>query len=218
MTTEELDLIKNSILDVTEAYTDTIVKTLPLTTVEIGIITGVGTNKGNKVLIKDTYEYDNITSISNVIYSNGSVVRLLIPNGQYTNMFILGMLADGDTGLATKTEIKDVVDLVSAQYYSSTSSTSPQGGQWSDTVPQIEQGKYIWQRIKTVKVNGEISYSPSEDGVCITSEGDADVSVGGVNFVDNSYYLQGVDFDTLDIVYDDNQTLLKDEFDYILYE
>lgn len=215
MTTEELDLIKNSILDVTEAYTNTIIKTLPLTTVEIGIITGVGTNKGNKVLIKDTYEYDNITSISNVIYSNGSVVRLLIPNGQYTNMFILGMLVDGDTGLATKNEIKGVVDLVSAQYYSSTSSTSLQDGQWSDTVPQIKQGRYIWQRIKTVKVNGDISYSPSEDGVCITSE---DVSVGGVNLVDNSYYLQGVDFDTLAIIYDDNQTLLKDEFDYILYE
>ena len=141
MTTEELDLIKNSILDVTEAYTNTIIKTLPLTTVEIGIITGVGTHKGNKVLIKDTYEYDNITSISDVIYSNGSVVRLLIPNGQYTNMFILGMLTNGDTGLVTKTEIKDVVDLVSAQYYSSTSSESPQDGQWSDTVPQIEQGK-----------------------------------------------------------------------------
>lgn len=215
MTTEELDLIKNSILDVTEAYTNTIIKTLPLTTVEIGIITGVGTNKGNKVLIKDTYEYDNITSISDVIYSNGSVVRLLIPNGQYTNMFILGMLTNGDTGLVTKTEIKDVVDLVSAQYYSSTSSTSLQDGQWSDTVPQIKQGRYIWQRIKTVKVNGDISYSPSEDGVCITSE---DVSVGGVNLVDNSYYLQGVDFDTLAIIYDDNQTLLKDEFDYILYE
>ena len=215
MTTEELDLIKNSILDVTEAYTNTIIKTLPLTTVDIGIITGVGTNKGNKVLIKDTYEYDNITSISNVIYSNGSVVRLLIPNGQYTNMFILGMLVDGDTGLATKNEIKGVVDLVSAQYYSSTSSTSLQDGQWSDTVPQIKQGRYIWQRIKTVKVNGDISYSPSEDGVCITSE---DVSVGGVNLVDNSYYLQGVDFDTLAIIYDDNQTLLKDEFDYILYE
>ena len=215
MTTEELDLIKNSILDVTEAYTNTIIKTLPLTTVEIGIITGVGTNKGNKVLIKDTYEYDNITSISDVIYSNGSVVRLLIPNGQYTNMFILGMLVDGDTGLATKNEIKSVVDLVSAQYYSSTSSTSLQDGQWSDTVPQIKQGRYIWQRIKTVKVNGDISYSPSEDGVCITSE---DVSVGGVNLVDNSYYLQGVDFDTLAIIYDDNQEMLRDDSNYLLYE
>lgn len=215
MTTEELDLIKNSILDVTEAYTNTIIKTLPLTTVEIGIITGVGTNKGNKVLIKDTYEYDNITSISDVIYSNGSVVRLLIPNGQYTNMFILGMLVDGDTGLATKNEIKGVVDLVSAQYYSSTSSTSLQDGQWSDTVPQIKQGRYIWQRIKTVKVNGDISYSPSEDGVCITSE---DVSVGGVNLVDNSYYLQGVDFDTLAIIYDDNQEMLRDDSNYLLYE
>ena len=49
MTNEEINLLKQAILDSTEAYVDTRFERLPFVKTEIGVIEGVGTNKGNKV-------------------------------------------------------------------------------------------------------------------------------------------------------------------------
>ena len=49
MTNEEVNLLKQAILDSTEAYVDTRFERLPFVKTEIGVIEGVGTNKGNKV-------------------------------------------------------------------------------------------------------------------------------------------------------------------------
>lgn len=99
MTNEEIELLKTSILDTVETYVDTVVQRLPFVKTEIGVISGVGTEKGNKVKVKKTatfegVEYDNILSVGNIIFPNDCVVYLFVPNGQYTNMFIMGQLDD----------------------------------------------------------------------------------------------------------------------------
>lgn len=42
------------------------------------------------------------------------------------------------------------------QYYASTSDTTQQGGAWSDTMPSIAGGKYLWMRTQVVPAGGSI--------------------------------------------------------------
>ena len=85
--------LSKAILDAIEVYTNEKIKTSKFVKTEIGVVSGVGTKKGNKVNLKGA-EYDNIKSIGNIIFPKGCVVFLFIPNGQYSNMFILGQLDD----------------------------------------------------------------------------------------------------------------------------
>lgn len=62
------------------------------------------------------------------------------------------------------TSIKSSVE----QFYSSDSPTSLSGGTWSGTQPTWIDGKYIWRRTLITYQDGSTSYSPSENGVCIT--------------------------------------------------
>ena len=104
MTNEEVNLLKQAILDSTEAYVDTRFERLPFIKTEIGVIEGVGTNKGNKVrlnkvvkngeVIKEGILYDDVLSVGNIIFPNGSIVYIFVPNAQYNNMFIMGQLDD----------------------------------------------------------------------------------------------------------------------------
>lgn len=54
--------------------------------------------------------------------------------------------ADGESGTG--------VSSVRTEYYLSTSSTSQVGGTWQTTVPTWTLGKYIWERLVTVKDDG----------------------------------------------------------------
>lgn len=45
------------------------------------------------------------------------------------------------------------------QYYASTSDTTQQGGAWSDTMPSIAGGKYLWMKTQVVPAGGSISSS-----------------------------------------------------------
>ena len=62
------------------------------------------------------------------------------------------------------TSIKSSVE----QFYSSDSPTSLSGGTWSGTQPTWTDGRYIWRRTLITYQDGNTSYSPSENGVCIT--------------------------------------------------
>ena len=54
------------------------------------------------------------------------------------------------------------------EFYQSDSPTSLSGGHWGIVEPVWVDGKYIWRRTKVTYGNGNIEYSPSETGVCIT--------------------------------------------------
>lgn len=105
MTNEEVNLLKEAILSSMEAYVDARFARLPFVKTEIGVIEGKGTDKGNKVRIKKVVGsdgnvisegalYDNVLSVGNIIFPNGSIVYIFVPNAQYNNMFIMGQLDD----------------------------------------------------------------------------------------------------------------------------
>lgn len=79
----------------------------------------------------------------------------------------------------TISSMGSTLNSVSIEYYVSTSATSLQGGSWSTTTPQWQDGKYIWQRINYGKVNGESTYSTP---VCIQGAKGEDGT--GVNILD----------------------------------
>lgn len=75
--------------------------------------------------------------------------------------------------------IEDVIDDIQSkadaavmstidQYYQSDSPTELIGGDWSIVEPVWTDGKYMWRRSKVTYGSGEIEYTPSENGVCIT--------------------------------------------------
>ena len=79
----------------------------------------------------------------------------------------------------TISSMGSTLNSVSIEYYVSTSATSLEGGSWSTTTPQWEEGKYIWQRINYGKVNGTTTYSTP---VCIQGAKGEDGT--GVNILD----------------------------------
>lgn len=56
---------------------------------------------------------------------------------------------DGNNGLTGQ--------YTAFQYYASTSDTTQQGGAWSDTMPSIAGGKYLWMRTQVVPAGGTIN-------------------------------------------------------------
>lgn len=105
MTNEEVNLLKEAILNSMEAYVDARFARLPFVKTEIGVIEGKGTDKGNKVRIKKVVGsdgtvisegalYDNVLSVGNIIFPDNSIVYIFVPNAQYNNMFIMGQLDD----------------------------------------------------------------------------------------------------------------------------
>lgn len=101
MATNNMKLIKEAIQETTETYVDQYMKNATFVKTEIGVVVGKGSHKGNKITIKQDKMgiqknpiYDDIMSVGNIIFEDGCVVYVFIPNGQYNNMFILGQLDD----------------------------------------------------------------------------------------------------------------------------
>ena len=57
-----------------------------------------------------------------------------------------------------ETNYKKTLKTSSVQYYLSTSLTSLEGGEWKNTSPTWEQGKYMWQRMKYTYTDGSTTY------------------------------------------------------------
>lgn len=93
MTQNEMNMIKKAILDAVETFCNARIKQATFVQTEIGVVQGQGTQKGNIVTVKGA-TYDNILSVGNIIFPQGCVVQLFIPNAQYSNAFILGQLDD----------------------------------------------------------------------------------------------------------------------------
>ena len=88
--------------------------------------------------------------------------------------------SDRISSTVTKVETveKNAVTGSVEEFYLSTSPTTLSGGSWSKTQPTWVQGKYIWRRTLVTKGDGTTSYSPSQNGVCITGNTGAMGSTG----------------------------------------
>ena len=89
----------------------------------------------------------------------------------------------------TKTSIESKIETVDVEYYLSTSATSLSGGSWSTTAPTWTNGKYMWMRTKITDGAGNATYSPDENGTCITGATGATGSSGkGIASIVEEYY------------------------------
>lgn len=59
--------------------------------------------------------------------------------------------AKGDTG--------NGIASVTAQYYLSTSETEPKGGAWSEDIPAVAEGAWLWTRSKIAYTDGTVEYT-----------------------------------------------------------
>lgn len=101
MTQNEVSIIKNSVIDATEAYVEARLSVLDFVKTQIGVVLSY-TRKSDKkyyhrVRCNATSNtsgivYDNVLSVGNIPLPSGSVVFLIAPNAQYSNQFILGKL------------------------------------------------------------------------------------------------------------------------------
>lgn len=104
MTQNEVDIIKNSVIDATEAYVEARLAVLDFVRTQIGVVIEEpikgNDNKYrhkvrcNKTTNTDGIVYNNVLSVGNIPFPNNSVVFLIAPNAQFSNQFILGKLDD----------------------------------------------------------------------------------------------------------------------------
>lgn len=97
--------------------------------------------------------------------------------------------SDRITSTVSKVETVEKTAITSTieEFYLSSSPTSLSGGSWVTTQPTWTQGKYIWRRTKVTKGDGTTSYSPSQNGVCIT--GNTGATGKGVSSITIEFYL-----------------------------
>ena len=98
MTQNEINILKNAILDSTEAYVEAKLSMSDFVKTQIGVIHSYEkkNNKYYHVVKCDNgrVTYNNVLSIGNIPFPVGSTVFLISPNAQYSNQFILGRLGD----------------------------------------------------------------------------------------------------------------------------
>lgn len=98
MTQTEVSILKNAVLDATEAYVDARLAVLDFVKTQIGIVQSY-TEKNHKFyhVVKcnnGRVTYNNVLSVGNIPFPANSTVFLIAPNAQYSNQFILGKLDD----------------------------------------------------------------------------------------------------------------------------
>ena len=100
MTQSEVSILKNSVIDATEAYVEARLAVADFMKTQIGVV--VSATKQNKKWVHTVrcnatsrtsgILYDNVLSINNIHFEPPSVVFVLAPNAQFSNQFILGKL------------------------------------------------------------------------------------------------------------------------------
>lgn len=120
------------------------------------------------VQVKMDMADSSISCIANTPITEGQRVAVLTTSsGQLKAIPIGSNIADA------------AIETVDVEYASGTSSsTAPESG-WSTDSPEWEQGRYIWQRTKTVTQSGATSYS---EPVCIQgAQGEAAIGVSSTS-------------------------------------
>jgi phage minor structural protein len=100
--------------------------------------------------------------------SDGKTFFLDLDNGilemEATKFKITGKTLEEKINESTKDAIYSTVD----EFYLSVSPSFLGGGSWSTQQPEWTEGWYLWRRSKVTKGDGTVTYTPSENGVCIT--------------------------------------------------
>ena len=121
----------------------------------------------------------NVTSSKKYLW-NYEVVTYTKGNPTTTTPCIIG--AYGDTG--AKGDTGKGISSITEQYYLSTSKDATTGGNWIESAPKWENGKYIWTRSKIMYTDNTTIYTTA---VCDSSwEAVNDLQIGGRNLLLNT--------------------------------
>ena len=159
-----------------------ILKDAAYTPCRVKIPTGLQVQAGNTVQITDrngkTFTaYVMTRTISGqreTLESTGSHRRdstTVVNNQSYEaiagKLLEIKQSVDGFSVTATEIKSSAVVGTID-EFYQSISPSYLAGGSWSDEQPEWIDGMYIWVRAKVTKGDGTVTYTPSENGVCIS--------------------------------------------------
>lgn len=104
MTQNEINILKEAILDSTEAYVEAKLAMSDFVKTQIGIVYSYEkrNNKYYHTVKCDNgrVTYNNVLSIGNIPFPLKSTVFLISPNAQFSNQFILGRLGDTPTSIS----------------------------------------------------------------------------------------------------------------------
>ena len=126
MTQNEVSIIKNAVLDATEAYVDARLSMASFVKTEIGVVTANSTvNNKNYHTVQcnassgsSGVTYTNVLSVGNIKFPVDSVVFLIAPNAQYSNQFILGKLDTSPANIVGgEIHIGEIIGTDPTQYY-----------------------------------------------------------------------------------------------------
>ena len=121
----------------------------------------------------------NVTSSKKYLW-NYEVVTYTKGNPTTTTPCIIG--AYGDTG--AKGDTGKGISSITEQYYLSTSKDATTGGNWIESAPKWENGKYIWTRSKIMYTDNTTVYTTA---VCDSSwEAVNNLQIGGRNLLLNT--------------------------------
>ena len=134
MTQNEVSIIKNSVLDATEAYVDARLAMADFVKTQIGVVTANPTKdsggkyrhtvKCNATSGSSGVTYTNVLSVGNIGFPKNSVVFLVAPNAQYSNQFILGKLDSTPANIVGgEIHIGEIANTDPTQYYFNVDST-----------------------------------------------------------------------------------------------
>lgn len=136
--------------------------------------------------------------------SNNFIKYYKDQNGDYKLEVSAKSIKFGTSGTSVETAISEAQQkaesaIVSSieEFYQSDSPTSLSGGNWAIVEPVWIDGKYIWRRTKVTYGNGNVEYSPSETGVCITGNTGAKGDKGDTGATGND----GVSVTSVDVQY-----------------
>ena len=198
MTQNEVDIIKNSVIDATEAYVEARLECLNFVKTQIGIVIDSykDTNSQHSTYKKYIHTvrcnatrqnpngitYNNVLSVGNTQFPNNSVVFLVAPNAQFSNQFILGKLDDTPCNIVGGSIRLGGNDENDAPIY--LTSTPLSSGEYAGSYGHIG-GFYIFD--KSLKVDDAILNS---DRIGCGSAGDGIINLVGNN---NQPYLAMTD-------------------------
>lgn len=114
-------------------------------------------------------------------------------DGNYKLAISASTIRLGSSSIPIDEAINDSIKSTDEEFYQSDSPTELIGGSWSNTQPIWTEGKYIWRRTLVTRNDDTTSYTPSEEGVCITGNPGTPGVIGkdgvGVSKTEVFYYL-----------------------------
>lgn len=98
----------------------------------------------------------------------------------------------------TMANLNDLIKSSEVEYYLSSSYSSLKDGEWSTSIPEFVDGKYVWTRTKNILNDDSTVYIPSENGTCMSATKEPIKEFNG----ENVYLFDSGNYNIIDLTID----------------